>query len=436
MIPLILIMVAVLVLLSVVPLVVLFLYHAAKKKQQASFVREATMEFVMAGERSIRILENIKGWYYNRLGIEEKKDPVTKVVTQEPSKFITKVGRCSVPEGRNSDGTIKTPAVWVLDDPEILVKEAILPGDPNHKPSSWWKSWRQYLRQRWGFFWVSMFYPQTHIHKFKVVKSRLRRDSTEGKKLSEMIEVDPTPSEVDHLLWRFPRAVFVENIEFADRLTADLVILSNFQVVMPNIPVFTYKADFFPQIESLVRSTIIDYCRGVKLVDFITSSPIGPSSSFFAQIISQVNPEMIRQYGVAIESSWIVEVGLGDSEEQKALRANELAKLQGQAGITTAKLGAEATVVTAEGAAKSTIIGAEATAKATTLKGVAEAEVLKTKVVQAGEAVVIADLHRQRVVGFQGSVLSEGGASGGVMVSVPVKEKPTPAPSPTPPQST
>lgn len=389
-----------------IAVIVLFLYHAAKKKQQASFVREATMEFVMAGERCIRVLENIKGWYY------KKDDGVYK----------TKVGKYK-PEEKNADNSIKTPAKWELEDKEITVKEAILLGGRGHEPENLKKVIRQCLRHKWGFYWVSMFYPQKHIHKFQVIKSRLRRNTEDGRKISEMIEVDAAPSEVDHLLWRFPRAVLVSDIEFADRLTAGLVVLSNFQVVMPNIPVFTYKADFFPQIESLVRSTVIDYCRGVKLADFIQTSPIGPTSSFFAQIISQVNPRMITQYGVEIESSWIVEIELGDSEEQKALRAKELAQLQGQAAVTKAKLDAKAVVATAQGTAEATVIKAKATAEATKLEGDAEAGVLKTKVEQAGEAVVIADLRRKGLEKFSGSVLNEGNASGGIMVSVPVKDK-------------
>ncbi|MBI2475967.1 MAG: hypothetical protein HYV67_01880 [Candidatus Taylorbacteria bacterium] len=435
MITLVLLTTLVLLLFGVAPLAVSFLYYAAKKKQQASFVREATMEFVMAGGRCIRILENIKGWYYDRREFVEKKDPATGVVTHTPLTYTTKVGKLATADIRNLDGTLKTAAnTWYLDNVQVPVKEAVLLGNPTHKPSTWWKKVRQYLRHRWGFFWVSAFYPQTHIHKFQVVKSRLRRNVEHGQTpIEEMIEVDATPAEVDNLLWRFPRAVLIGDIEFADRLTASLVAMSNFQVVMPNIPVFIYKADFFPQIESLVRSTVIDYCRKVKLADFITSSPIGPVLSFFTQIISQVNPEMISQYGVEIQSSWIVEIELGDSEEQKALKAKELAELQGQAGVTAAELAAKAVVATAEGAAKATVIGAEAAAKATTLKGTAEAEVLKTKVEKAGEAVVIADLHRQRVTGFTGSVLSEGGASGtGVMVSVPAKPE-RPAPTATPP---
>ncbi len=243
MVPLLILAVAVLALLAMVPLAVLFLYHAAKKKQQASFVREATMEFVMAGERCVRILENVKGWYYDRREFVD-------VAAKTPLTYTTKVGELLVPAERNPDGSIKTPAKWVLKDVAVPVKEAILLGDPNHKPSTLWKVRRQHLRNKWGFFWVSAFYPQRHIHKFNVVKSRLRRNVEHGQTpIEDMIETDATLSEVDNLLWRFPRAVLVGGIEFADRLTASLVVLSNFQVIMPNVPVFIYKADFFPQIE-------------------------------------------------------------------------------------------------------------------------------------------------------------------------------------------
>jgi len=423
------------VVLATVPLIAVFLYNAAKNKQQASFVREATIEFVMAGERVLRVLENVRGWYYDGREFVETTDPSTGAMVRTPLTFATKVGKISVPETRNLDGAIITPAAWTLEPVNVPVQLAILPGDPAHRPNGWRKKVRQYFRHKWGFFWVSAVYPQRHIHKFQVVKSRLRRDFEEGGRLTEMVQVDATPAEVDHLLWRFPRAVYIGNIEFADRLTASLVVLSNFQVVMPSIPVFTYKADFFPQIESLVRTIVINYCRKIKLADFIKSSPIGPDSTgFFAQIVSQVNPEMIRQYGVHIESSWIVEIELGDSEEQKALRAQELAELNGRAAVRTAELGAEAVLATAQGAAKATVVKAEAEAIAITAKGAAEAGVLKTKVDQAGAAVVIEDLHRLRVAEFKGSVLSEGGAtSAGVMVSLPAKPEQPATPPATPP---
>lgn len=430
-----------LVFVATLALISLFLYNAAKKKQQASFVRESTMEFVMSGERCIRILENIKGWYYDQREFIEKKDPAGVIVTRTPLTYPTKVGKFTVTEIKNPDGTLKVaPNTWYLEDKSITVKEAILLGDPDHKPDTLWKAVRQWLRHRWGFFWVGITYPQTHIHKFQVIKSRLRRDLEQKQgPITEMIEVDSTPAEVDHLLWRFPRAILVGGIEFADRLTANLVVLSNFQVVMPNIPVFIYKADFFPQIESLVRSTVIDYCRRVKLADFITSSPIGPNSNFFAQIISQVNIEMLIRYGVEITSSWIVEIELGDSAEREALRATELAELQGRAGIKKAELAALALAAQGTGEANYKKIVAKGEAKAKTLVGNAEAGVIKAKVTKGGPAVAIASLNIERVAAFKGQVYSEGGSSNplGIManVSMPAKPEP-PATPPAPPTTT
>src|SRR3989338_7139439 len=127
--------------LGIAVLLVLFCYEAAKQKKQATFVKEGTMEFVMAGGRCIRVLENIKECYYH----------------EGERTYITKFGDPDTvtPAVKDADGKITTPAKWKLKDVPVTIREAIIKGDLDSNYSSL-GAW---LRNKWGFFWVSLFYP-------------------------------------------------------------------------------------------------------------------------------------------------------------------------------------------------------------------------------------------------------------------------------------
>ena len=107
----------------VLGLMVLFLYNAAKNKQQASFVRGDTIEFVVAGETPIRVLENIKGWYYQK-GTTTCKTRVGKIVGTVAKTL--------------GDGTIKTVDKWELGHLKVLVADAIMLGESDYKHPPWW----------------------------------------------------------------------------------------------------------------------------------------------------------------------------------------------------------------------------------------------------------------------------------------------------------
>lgn len=384
--------------LGIVGLVVLFFYEAAKQKKQASFVKEGTMEFVMAGGRCIRVLENIKECYYKK----------------EQSKYVTKVGKKFTPGQVKPDNTTCTEEEWLLIDRDVTVKESIVSGDPDTNSTSL-GAW---LRNKWGFFWVSLFYPARRIHKFFLIKARLR-EGMEGQSekgtLSEWwIETEKEPQEVDHLLWRFPRPIVAASVEFADVFKANLGIIVQLQVVMPNLPVFVFEGKFFPPTESMIRSTVVDYARTMKMMDFITNHPTGPNSSFFAAIVSQLNPEMIKLYGIEITNAWIAEIQIiKDTRVQEALQAKELAEREGEAGITKKTKEGEALLAYAEREAKAITVVAQAQAGAFKIKLDAVGD--KPQILQE-------QIRTDGLAGFKGQFLSLGATTPpGVVVGVEAK---------------
>jgi hypothetical protein len=197
--------------------------------------------------------------------------------------------------------------------------------------------------------------------------------------------------------------------------------LTNFIVVIPKIPVFILKDEFFQQLEAIVANAIVAYSRGMPLAEFIEHGPMDPEE-FFLKVISQSNLAFLRQVGVVAESSEIIDIELGDTEQQTALRARELAELKGQAEVRKAELAAKARITEAKGSARATLY-----------EGAAVARVLKAKRNAAGEAGLIAALGVDRVAGFKGQVYGEGGSNLGVMATVPVSQPPAPTPPPSAP---
>ena len=382
----------------------LFAYRAAKYKRQASFPAQDTMEFVVAGGRLVRVLDNIRDYFYH----------------PGESDYATKVGV------RKQDPIDQTKFSWELQPVTVRVTEAIIPQVGVYKPPTHVKALRYWLRKKFGFYWVSTFYPAIKVHSFPVVKTRPREgyQASAQRNLTQWLEIDQEPQDVDFLLWRIPRAIIVPDIEFVDQLKASLGIVVTFQVVIPRIPVFTYNKRFFALLESAIRGAVLDYARPMKFVDFVAKMKTGPQSDFFPAVVSQLNapnPVVGGSSSPSLPGGLIKDLGveaigavieLIQPEENKqvtdALQAQEIARLKGEAGVIAATKAAEARIITAN---------AEAAAKI--VIGKAEADILKEKVAGAGAAFTIADQHIQRVAALKDTNVTtylEGGANASVMV--------------------
>jgi hypothetical protein len=129
----------------------------------------------------------------------------------------------------------------------------------------WFQKW---LWKRFGVRFISIFWPHVHVGQFDIRSKRhLTERKESGDPLSKRItestrvSIDPTrPTMVDNLLFVVPRPVLVEDVELAgDNSRISILVLSVFQQVIPALPVYYLKGDFFSQLDAAVQAAIVDF---------------------------------------------------------------------------------------------------------------------------------------------------------------------------------
>jgi len=147
---------------------------------------------------------------------------------------------------------------------------------PSENDSAWMKSffyntsagtmWFQNLLwKRFGVRFISWFWPQVHVHKFDIRKGGRRRIEARSEKTpdaplrSRMVDSEE-PTLVDSLLFTVPRPVYVEGVELAgDNSKINLLLLAVFRLVIPVLPVYYLKGDFFNSLDAAVEAAIVDF---------------------------------------------------------------------------------------------------------------------------------------------------------------------------------
>lgn len=122
--------------------------------------------------------------------------------------------------------------------------------------------WLQKLLWNWfGIRFVSWFWPQVKVHEFAISRKRLKEgaDVETGKPLKSRIVASPLPPEVRSLLFLVPRPVYLEGVELAgDNSKVNLLLLTVFQQVIPALPVYYLKGDFFPLLDAAIEAALVD----------------------------------------------------------------------------------------------------------------------------------------------------------------------------------
>lgn len=285
--------------------VILIMYEDARRKMHGSFTKQNTIEFGNAGEKLIKILPNVSH----------------RVLVQ----------------GRT------------IEESRLKLPSELQPGDVVVKVN-WFAQW---LRNVWGYFWVSLFYPWRQLHEFKIVKERLR-STTEVKKdadLREMIERDKEPSVVKYLKAQFPRPFFVPDAETKDGFKVSFVISGIFDVVIPYLPAYVYQERFFELLLSVVAAAVRDYVKMYSYNDNpktkekgLLSQDMGKNSPFSKFIMKRLlistrsKKNIIEHLGVTAVDIWVEAFDLAEEPEVvSATKAKEKNRLEGQADFEKAK---------------------------------------------------------------------------------------------------
>ena len=456
-------------------------YHAAINKQQASFVREGTIEFVVTGKQPksddpnqpqdkgggalVKTLLNVKGWrFYNsddpidykvtvgepdlpkkeleefekqlrelegkiretalklagtapnaneRKELEQKLEQLTNQMREKeqvpfrPKQVPVEVRHAIISKDHLQDLIKKTednikekekkspPPQSTLEEIENELKKLAkhkeflqkLMADPQELDPKKMRSWVTHpvlmLQRHWGFFWVSLFYPAKRIHIIRVLHRRLKHElETDDSSLEKRFETET----LDEMfwLWKVQRVILVKGVEFSDGFNASMIVRATFRTVMPYQPVFILKHELYPNLESNISGAVIDYARTRTFSDFIQHTKTGPGSDFFLKVVSGINISMkdvrtantqqdrgiVQAYGMELVDAWIEDIRLVDkkesdmSETEKALRAQELNRLRGEAKIVEETKRGEAELAYATRRAQAITVVANAQANA------------------------------------------------------------------------
>ena len=134
-------------------------------------------------------------------------------------------------------------------------------------PGTAW--FQKLLWKSFGVKFVGWLWPNTHRHTFNI-RSRKRllegSDVKEDAPLKDRV-VDSGESHkgdvdtvVDSLLFLVPRPVYLDGIQLAgDNSRINLLLLPIYQQVIPTLPVYSLKGDFFTQLDAAVEATVVHF---------------------------------------------------------------------------------------------------------------------------------------------------------------------------------
>lgn len=377
----------------------ILLYNAANNSQQATFVEEGDIKFIMRGKTLERTLVNVAG-YYLRDG---------------QGKFVIQVGKATgntlTINDDNGQAVFTPPLPEIVGEPaEVDVYSAIVPifspdeertyearvdakqteqeraaervtiheereklKATRRETEAWKKKGFKPARRLLssfedkGVYWVSILYPYGHVHRFDVPRIKLKEYSLERtESIADLVEEEEPLKNADFLLWQFPRPIIVPSVEFKDLLQADIILGTLLQVVMPYRPVFAYKANFFPLLSSAIQSAVIDFCRDITLQQFIRYFKTGYAVSkgpppagtatpalqdkvtdFYLRAISKINGPAkmaprgtIEEFGIWVRNAWVAGIIPDEKTEavKNALQASGIKRMTQEAAILEQKL--------------------------------------------------------------------------------------------------
>jgi hypothetical protein len=283
-----------------------FAYEASKKNLQATTVAMEEFKFVVAGESLHKILPNLKG-----AGLD-KDDRVTI-------------------------------------NPKMMCR-------------TYFNPLLEFLRAKLGVFWVSIIYPLRKIHKFKIDKYRLVQGGTlpTNHQMSDLVAIEPDV-EVDSLRRFIPRPTFINEVELKDGIPVDIVVMTEYEVIIPRIPIFSLKGKFFPLLDAAIEAAVNDVGNAVTYMQLITT-PTGKGSGFSDTILKMVADHLERTVGIRPTSCYIVQLGLlaADQAVKDATKAQEVETLKGKGVIAAADAKAQAITLLADANARTFVAAFDA----------------------------------------------------------------------------
>ncbi len=226
------------------------------------------------------------------------------------------------------------------------------------------------IQRTWGLYWIGPKFLNRSVHMIPLTKKKASSQLRKDMPVEEWVVGSDEVVYVNQLRRQFPRPVRVVDMKFNDGIEANLLVLSNYEVVVPRRAVYTLKGDFFSLLELYTMTAMKDVAGKMGSKQFRISGQV-EDSQLSKDVVALINKILIRECGIRIKGASIPVYNLSSEEEEKAAKALELAKQQGEAKVEEARQKASAALITAENAAAIKVIDATAEAQADNLRNAA-----------------------------------------------------------------
>ena len=176
---------------------------------------------------------------------------------------------------------------------------------------------QEWLWQWLGIKFISFFWPHVYVHRFNIRSRKSIRERSEiGEKAplrsrvvdSSLDSGETTPStEVSSLLFVVPRPVYAEGVELAgDNSKINLLLLPVFRQVIPSVPVYDLKGDFFALLDAAIEAAMVDFFARHRVAVYKSDCPDekkrGQFAGDFWPQTDEEKAEFAREYGGGVLS--------------------------------------------------------------------------------------------------------------------------------------
>ena len=255
----------------------------------------------------------------------------------------------------------------------------------------------------WGLYFVSLFYPIVRVHLYDFECDEFEGNEDQAKKDVEYGVIHRNYRNVNSLFWKYIYPVVAREVGIGSNFRIKVKVRVTFEIVKPVYLIFNLKGDWFAPAVLKVIALIEAYAKDKEYEEFRTKAPDANKGGSLAAFI--VENGLILQDSIRIVEASLVKFDAAGAllEQQNALIAVGVAKLQAQAVVETA----------------------EGKAKAIRAIGMAEADALKATLTSAalhpdGGRVLMTEKLSDAISTAKPKVLTFGSGKG-PMISVPLE---------------
>ncbi len=230
---------------------------------------------------------------------------------------------------------------------------------------------KTFLEKQYGMYWFGL--PPRKVHDLKFNHERMNQRANKDTPPDQWVIRDATPTTTKFLLWEIPHTITITGVDFRDQFQGDILLDFRSRVRYPLISLYVRRGFFLDYAKRYFESGALEQLRKLTWVNFSANTNKQSDGDLMKGILKTINCIVPADATVGLSASSGIEVFDGfisrwepDYEQKKALKAQETAKLEGQAkteSATQAVLQAEQEAKKKQIEAQATLLAAQTTAE-------------------------------------------------------------------------